>query len=158
MNGTTISTNVPYNPPTIVVPEPDTTTTTYIYAKPCTKHYSVPHPNPPPSTVTLGPDTPSHTTTTPTVVADCHGLKWYNYEDVIDIDELPSLQWNFTNKFGDPVYLNSGVWMSRFDAWLMIYDKKLLIYLTTPTWSCSGKVGSHLKILLRRCGSKVWQG
>ena len=134
MYGTTVYTNIPSNTPTIVVPEPDTTTTKYIYANPCTKHYSVPDSNPPPSTVTLVLDTPSHTTTTPMVVADCHGLKWYNYEGVVDLDELPSLQWIFTNKFGDPVYLNSVVWMSSFDAWLIIYDKKkLLIYLTTPT-------------------------
>ena len=59
------------------------------------------------------------------MVDDYHGVKWYNSEDVIDLDEVPSLQWEFTNKFGDDVYPNYGVWMSRIDSWLMIYGKKI---------------------------------
>ena len=70
------------------------------------------------------PDTPSSTTSTPTVVADCHGVKWYNYEDVIYLDEFPSLQWKSINQFGDPFYPKYGVWMSRLDAWLIMYGKK----------------------------------
>ena len=90
-------------------------------------------------------------TITHSVVADCHGVKWYDSEDVIDSYELPSLQWNFTNRFGDPVYPNSGVWMSRLDAWLMMYvEKNLLLSLTTPTWSCPGEAGSHLRTWPRR--------
>ena len=27
----------------------------------------------------------------PTLVADFHGVKWYDSKDVIDLDELPSL-------------------------------------------------------------------
>ena len=37
---------------------------------------------------------------------------------------MPSLQWNFTNQFGDPVYPNSGVWISRLDSWLIMYGLK----------------------------------
>ena len=59
-----------------------------------------------------------------TVVADCHGVNWYDSKDVIDLYEIPSLQWKFTNKFGNPVYPNFGVWMSRLDDWLMMYSKK----------------------------------
>ena len=51
----------------------------------------MPDPTPPPTPVTLVPDTNSPTTSTPTVVADFHGIKWYDYEDVIDLDEFPSL-------------------------------------------------------------------
>ena len=61
---------------------------------------------------------------TPSVVADCHGVKWYDSEDVIDLDEVPSLQWKFSHQFGNAVFPNSSVWMSRFDAWLMMYGKK----------------------------------
>ena len=52
------------------------------------------------------PDTPPHTTITPTLVADCNGVKLYYSKYVIDLDELPSIQWNFTNNFGDPIYLD----------------------------------------------------
>ena len=38
----------------------------------------IPDPTPPPTTVACVPDTTSPTTITPTVVADCNGLKWYN--------------------------------------------------------------------------------
>ena len=75
----------------------------------------VPDPTPPPTTVAPLPYTPSPTTSTPTLVADYHGVKWYDYEDLMYLDEVPSLQWKFTNQFGDPVYPNSGVWMSRLD-------------------------------------------
>ena len=113
--------------------------------------------NLPPTHVAPVPDTTSPTTITPTLVADCHGVKWYDYEDVIYLDEFPSLQCNFTNIFGDAVYPNSGVWVSSIDVWLMMYGKKkLLLSLTTPTWSCSGEVGTYLRTWSRRCGSKVW--
>ena len=91
-----------------------------------------------------------------TVVADCHGVNWYDSKDVIDLYEIPSLQWKFTNQFGNTVYPNSGVWMSRLDAWLMMYgNKNLLLSLTTKTWSCSGEAGTRLRIWPRRCSSKV---
>ena len=91
------------------------------------------------------------------MVADCHGAKWYNSKDVIDLDEVPSLQWEFTNQFVDPVYPNSGIWISRLGAWLMMYGKKhFLLSLTTPTWTCPGEVGVHLRTWERCCGSKVW--
>ena len=67
------------------------------------------------------------------MVVGFHGVKWYDSEDVIDLDEVPSLQWNLTNKFGDPVYPNSGVWMYRIDAWLMLYGEKYWILSLTKT-------------------------
>ena len=73
--------------------------------------------------IALVPDTPSPTTSIPTVVAGCHRIKCYNSKDAIDLDEVPSLQWKFTNQFSDPVYLNSGVRMSRHDSYLMMYGK-----------------------------------
>ena len=107
--------------------------------------------------IALVPDTPSPTTSIPTVVADFHVVKWYNSEVVIDLDKIPSLQWKFTNQFGNKVYPDSGVWMSRIDSWLMMYGKKyLLLYLTKTTWSCSGEAGTRLRIWPRHCGSKVW--
>ena len=124
----TITTDVPSIPPNPVVPEPDTTTTTCVHANSHTQNAPVPDPdlppqnssvsdlNPPLTNVAPVPDTPSPTISTPTVVVDCHGVKWYNYEDVIYLYELPSLRWKFTNQFGDLVYPNSGVWMSRIDA------------------------------------------
>ena len=78
--------------------------------------------NPPPTLVAPVPDTTSPTTSNPTVVSDCHRVKWYNSKDEIDLYEVPSLQWKFTNKFGDALYPNYGVCMSRLDAWLMMYD------------------------------------
>ena len=107
----------------------------------------VPYPTPPPQNFPVPdttpplqhapvPDMAPPNTSTPMVVADCHGVKWYDYEYVIDLDEVPSLQWKFTNQFGDASYPNSGVWISRLDAWLMMYGKtNLLLSLTTPTWS-----------------------
>ena len=94
-------------------------------ATPHTQNYPAPDPNPHPTLVAPVPDTPPHTTSTPTVVADCHGVKWYNSKDIIDLDEVPSFQWKFTNQFGDPFYPNSGVCMSRLDAWLIMYGKKI---------------------------------
>ena len=120
----TITTTVPSNPPTTVVSEPDITTTTCIYANPHTQNAPVAYPTPPPTTVAPAPDTPSPITSTNTAVADFHGVNWYDSEDVIDLDEFPSLQWKFINQFGDPVYTNSGVWMFRIDAWLTMYGKK----------------------------------
>ena len=117
----TINTTVASNPPNPVVPEPDTTTTTCIYANPHTQNDPVPDPNPPPNPVAPLPDTPSPTTSNPAVVADCHVVKWCNSDYVIDLYGVPSLQWNFTNQFDYPVYPNFGVWMSRLDAWLMMY-------------------------------------
>ena len=111
-----ITTNVPSNPPTPVVPEPDTTTTTCVYSNHHTQNSPAPDPTQTPTPVSTIYYTPSPNTSTPTVVADCHGVKWYDYEDVKYLDELPSLQWIFTNKFGDTVYPISGVWVSIFDA------------------------------------------
>ena len=111
---------------------------------------------PPPTPVAPVPDTTQPTISTSTVVADYYGVKWYNYEDVIDLDNAPSIKWKFTNQFGDPVYPNSGVWMSRLDTWLMMYgNKNLLLSFTTKTWSFSGEAGTRLRIWPRRCGSKV---
>ena len=53
----------------------------------------------------------------------CSCNKWYNYKNVIDLDKVPSLQRKLTNQFGDLVYPKSGVFMSSFDAWLMMYGK-----------------------------------
>ena len=166
-----ITTTVPSNPPTHVVPEPNSTNTTCVYSNPHNQHFPVHDPtpppqkfpvpdmNPPPTHVSLVSDTPSPTTSTPTVVAYCNGVKWYCSENVIELNEVPSLQWKFTNKFGDPVYTSSGVWMYRFHAWLVMYRKKyLLLFFTTPTWSCSGKIGTHLRTWSRHCDSKVWWG
>ena len=123
-------------PPTENAPVPD--------LNPPPQNSPVPDMTPPPAPVAPVPDTTSPTTSTPAVVADCHGVKGYNYEDVIYLYEVPSLQWKFTNQFGDPVYPNYSVWMSMIDSWLMIYGKKhLILSLTTPTWSCSGKEGTH---------------
>ena len=98
---------VPANPPTPVDPVPDPTPPITIPANPPTENSPV-------------PDTPPPTHITPTLVADCHGLKWYDSKDVIDLDEVPSLQWNFTNQFGDPVYLEIEIahrvrWKGNFD-------------------------------------------
>ena len=46
-------------------------------------------------------------------------MKWYNFKDIIDLDEIPSLQWKFTNNFGDPVYseiklAQRGLWKGYF--------------------------------------------
>ena len=60
--------------------------------------------------------------------SDFHGVKWYDYEHVIDLDEFPSLQWKFTNQFSDPVYPNSGVWMSGRGAWLMKFGLKHCLF------------------------------
>ena len=150
------------------VPETDIITTTPVYANPPPQNDPVPDLTPTPQngpvpimtpppqntplpdpTPSLGPvtlvlDTTSPTTITHTVVAGFHGVKWYDYKDEIDLDELPSLHWKFTNQFGDAVYPNSGVWVSRLDAWLMMYEKKLLlISFTRPSWYFSVKAGIH---------------
>ena len=67
------------------------------------------------------------------MVADYHGVKWYDSEHVTDLYEVPSLQWKFTNQFGDTVYPNYGVCMSRLDAWLMMYGKKTFASLFDNT-------------------------
>ena len=59
--------------------------------------------------------TPSPTNINPTLVYDFHGVKWYNSKDVIDLYEVPSLQWNFINHFGDPVYLE--IYLARRGLW-----------------------------------------
>ena len=151
-----ITTNVSVNPLTRVVPEPDTAKTTCIYANTPTKHSPVPDPNPPPNPVAPVNDTPPPTTSTPTVVADCHGVKWYDYKYLIDLDEVTPLQRKFTNQFSNPLYPNSGVCMSRLDDWLMMYGKKnLLISLTKPTVIYSVKAGAHLRTRPRCCSYKV---
>ena len=60
--------------------------------------------NPPTNPVVPVPDTPPPTTSTTTLISYFHGLKWYDSKYVIDLDEVPSLQWKFTNQFGDTVY------------------------------------------------------
>ena len=117
----TITNAVPANPPTPVVPEPDKTTTTCVYTNSHTQNSPVHYPIPPPTHVVPVPDTLSPTNIDYTVVSDCNVVKWYDYKDVIDLYEFPSLQWRFTNKFDDPVYPNSVVWMSRLYDWLMMY-------------------------------------
>ena len=119
-----ITTTIPYNPPTPVVPETDTTTTTWVYSNTHIQNVPVPYKNPPPTIVSPVPDTPSPTTSTPAVVADGHGVNSYYSKYLIYLDEVTSLQWNFTNQFGDTVYPNSGVWMYRIYTWLMMYGKK----------------------------------
>ena len=171
---TTTTTHAYANPPPqnspVTDPTPPTQNSPVPDPIPPPQNSPAPDPTPPPQNSPLpDPDTPSDpvapvpdttlpTTSTPTVVADNHGVKWYNSEDVTDLNEVPSLQWDFTNQFGDAVYPNSGVWVSRLDAWLMMHGKKNIISLTTPTWSCSGKIGTHLSKWPRRCSSKVWRG
>ena len=82
---------------------------------PPTQDAPVPDYTTPTSPVVPVPDTTSPTTSTPTVVDDYNGLKWYDYEDVIYLDDVPSLQRKFTNQFGDYFYPKSGVWMSSID-------------------------------------------
>ena len=140
-----INTTLPSNPPHHVLPEPDTTITTCIYANPRTQNSLVPDTNPPPQNAPVPdmnppptpvapiPDTSSPTTSTPTVVDDFHVVKWYDYEGVIDLDASPSIQWKFTNQFGDPFYHNDGVWMSRLYSRLIIYGLKTFAYLFDNT-------------------------
>ena len=90
----TITTTFPSNTPMHVVPEPDTTTPTCVYANPQNQNLPVPDLNPLPTHISPVPDTHSPTISTPTVVSDCHVVKWYYSEDIIDLDEFPSLQWN----------------------------------------------------------------
>ena len=52
-------------------------TTTTVPSNPHTKNAPVPDPTPPPNPVDPVPDKPSPTTSTSTVVAYCHGVKWY---------------------------------------------------------------------------------
>ena len=87
----TMTTTTPSNPPTTDVPEPDTTTTICVYVNPHTRNAHVPDPTPPHTTVAPIPDTPSPTTSTTTLVADFHRVKWYNYKYVIYLYEVPSL-------------------------------------------------------------------
>ena len=54
----TITTTVPSNPLTPVVPEPDTTITTRVYANPYTKNAAVPDPTPPPQNPPILDPTP----------------------------------------------------------------------------------------------------
>ena len=96
----TITTTVPSNPPTPVVPEPDTTPTTRVYVNtftqnapvadltpppqnepvpdptPPPQYAPVPDTTPPPTNVASVSNTTSPTTSTPTLVADCNGVKW----------------------------------------------------------------------------------
>ena len=97
----TITTTVPYNPPTHVLLEPDTITTKFFYANPHTQNSPVPYPTPPPNHVSPVTYTPSPNNSTPTLIADYYGVKWYNSKDVIYLYEVPSLQLKFTNQFGD---------------------------------------------------------
>ena len=87
----TIATTVPSNPPNTVVPEPDTTNTTRVYANPPPQNAPVPDPNSPHQNAPVPDLTPlrapvvpvpatfSPNTSTPALVADCHGLMWYDY-------------------------------------------------------------------------------
>ena len=112
---------IPENPPSpvdpVLYPTPPITTP----ANPPTENTPVPDPTSPTTHVVPVPDTLSPTNIDYTVVSDCNVVKWYDYKDVIDLYEFPSLQWRFTNKFDDPVYPNSVVWMSRLYDWLMMY-------------------------------------
>ena len=49
----------------------------------------IPDPTPPPDHVSPVPHKTSPTTSTPKLVADFHGLTWYNSEDLIDLYEVP---------------------------------------------------------------------
>ena len=69
------------------------------------KNAPIPYLTPPTNPVSHVPDTPPPITSTPTLVSDFHGVKWYDSKDVIDLYEVPSLQWKFTNHFGDPFFL-----------------------------------------------------
>ena len=124
-----IFTTFPTNPPTPVLPVPNTTTTTCVYANPHTQNYPVIDTTPPPTPIAPVPDTPSPTKSTPTVVADFHGVKWYDSKYLIDLDEVPSLQWKFTNQFFDQAYCNSGVWMYMIDSLFVMYGKKICLFL-----------------------------
>ena len=54
-------------------------------------------------------------------------MKWYNYKDVINLDELPPLQWNSMNQFGDPVYLEIElVWRGLWNGYFALDTKKKL--------------------------------
>ena len=101
------------SPPTQNAPVSDLT--------PPPQNSPVPDPTPPLAPVAPIPDTTSPTNITPVVFSYLRGVKWYHSEDVIDLYEVSPLQWKFTNQFCGAVYPNSGVWMSRIDAWLMIY-------------------------------------
>ena len=97
------TTNVPVNRPRTVSPGPDPTitttktTTTCVYTNNNTQNAPVIDLNPPPqnspvydmtpspNNVAPVPDTSSTNTSTPMVVADCYGVKWYDYEDVIGL-------------------------------------------------------------------------
>ena len=80
----TITATVPVNPPITAIPEPDTTTTTCVYANHPTQNAPVPDRNPPPTHVAPVLDTPPPTTSTRVVVADCHGVKWYDSKNLIE--------------------------------------------------------------------------
>ena len=91
-----ITITLPDNPPTPVVPEPDTNTTTWVYANTPTHVYPFPDitppdnvpanppnyfdpfpdPTPPNTPVSLVTDTPPPTTSNNTLVSDFHGVKW----------------------------------------------------------------------------------
>ena len=71
-------------------------------------NYSVkaPVPDTIPPTTHVDPvcNTPPPNTSNNKLVAVCHGVKWYDYKTLIDLDKVPSIQWKFTNQFGDTVY------------------------------------------------------
>ena len=80
-----ITTTVSTDPTTPIFPESDTTNTTCVYADPHTQNSPLPDTTPPPTHVAPVPDTPSPTTSTPMMVDDFHGMKWYNSKDIIDL-------------------------------------------------------------------------
>ena len=95
---------IPENPPSPVDPVLYPTPPITAPANPPTENTPVPDPTSPTTHVVPVPDTPPPTSITPTLVADFHGVKWHDSKHVINLDKVPSLQWNFTNKFDDPVY------------------------------------------------------
>ena len=69
--------------------------------------------------------TPDTTPTLPLPTVECHGTKWYNPGSaVINIGDLNEKQWKVTNIFGEDIYPGSGHYMSRLEAWLLLYGRK----------------------------------
>ena len=94
-----------WNTSTPVDPVPYPNPPINISANPPNENTLVPDTTPPTTPVAPVPHTTPPTTSTPTLVYDCHELKWYDSKYEIYLDRLTSLQWDSTNKFGYPVYL-----------------------------------------------------
>ena len=134
-------------PPTNVEPVPDTNPPITVPTNLPTENIPVTDPTTPTTPVAPVTDTPPPTNITTTLVADFHRVNCYYSKDEIDLDEVPSLQWEFTNKFGDPVYLEIQLdrrvlWkgylsldnkkkLYKFDLVWVERDRRYLIYNTT---------------------------